>query len=167
MSESQGSYNVQPHWDRFFIDMAQFVSTKSKDPSTKVGCVIVGVDHQVLSIGYNGFPRGVNGDNDPLGPRWERPTKYEFVEHAERNAIYNAARTGICLNGATAYLNWEPTPCADCTRAFIQSGIVEVIGPNKPFAGVGAGTHYHIDEVSASKQMMCEAGITRIVIYDH
>jgi len=148
-------------WDRFFIEMAAMVATKSKDPSTKVGCVLVGKDNQVLSIGYNGFPRGVMGDDDPNGPRWERPTKYEYIEHAERNAIFNAARSGISVLGARAYMNWEPTPCADCTRALIQAGVCEIIGPDIPFGGVGAGVHYHVDQESAAVNMLREAGVTR------
>jgi dCMP deaminase len=140
-------------WDEYFIKHAMLVSEKSKDPSTKVGCVLVGGDNEILSTGFNGFSRGV----DELIPeRWDRPEKYKWVEHAERNAIYNAARNGVRLKGARAYLNWEPIPCTDCTRALIQSGIVEIIGPNIPFSGVGAGKHYHLN---ASVDMIRESGI--------
>lgn len=184
-------------WDEYFIRMAMFVAQKSKDDSTQVGCVIVSTDNTVLSMGYNGFPRGVRetleasckkclgvGKVDMLGnlssnshllcydcdgrgkiltnevdpERWhKRPEKYQWVEHAERNAIYNAAREGITLKGSTAYLNWEPVPCSDCARALIQAGIVEIVGPNIPFGGVGAGKHYHVDEIS--KTMLKEAGV--------
>lgn len=160
-------YDSQTRWDHFFIEMAQLMATKSKDPSTKVGCVLVGSDNQVLSVGYNGFPRFVLGDDDPQGERWERPTKYEYVEHAERNAIYNAARSGIATDQAIAYMNWEPTPCAECTRALIQAGIIEIIGPAIPFGGKGDGVHYHTDEDSASMNMINEAGIVRRVIQIH
>jgi len=142
------------NWDKFFIEMAMLVSTKSKDPSTKVGCVIVGDDNAVLSIGFNGFPRGVREDV-PID-RWDRPQKYSWIEHAERNAIFNAARHGIKLAGARAYLNWEPHPCADCSRALIQSGIVEIIGPDIPFGGAGNGTHY---DTSLADEMCGEAGV--------
>ncbi len=145
-------------WDEYFIKMAMLVATKSKDPSSKVGCVIVGPDNEIRSSGFNGFPRGVhethadvvcelmcNGDDEALNAlepapgdrlldRWDRPDKYEWVEHAERNALYNAARIGTALEGCTAYLNWEPYPCIDCTNGFIQVGIVEVVGPNIPFS---------------------------------
>lgn len=160
------------NWDNFFIEMAMLVSTKSKDPSTKVGCVIVGDDNAVLSIGFNGFPRGVAEDQYKHTPikdslavreervlltdRWERPAKYSWIEHAERNAIFNAARHGIKLAGARAYLNWEPHPCADCSRALIQSGIVEIIGPDIPFGGAGNGTHY---DTSFADTMCNEAGV--------
>jgi dCMP deaminase len=160
------------NWDEFFIEMAMLVAKKSKDPSTKVGCVLVGDDNAVLSTGFNGFPRGVNEtittytpvdkyavrEETKLNERWDRPAKYSWVEHAERNAIYNAARHGIRLAGARAYLNWEPQPCADCTRALIQAGIREIIGPAIPFPGSGNGTHYH---TSFATEMCKEA---RVVI---
>lgn len=160
------------NWDDLFIEMAMLVAKKSKDPSTKVGCVIVGSDNAVLSTGFNGFPRGVAEDQYKYTPikdslavreervlltdRWERPAKYSWIEHAERNAIFNAARHGIKLAGARAYLNWEPHPCADCSRALIQSGIVEIIGPDIPFGGAGNGTHY---DTSFADTMCNEAGV--------
>ena len=160
------------NWDEMFIEMAMLVAKKSKDPSTKVGCVIVGDDNAVLSTGFNGFPRGVCEDQYKytaiedsiavreervlLADRWERPAKYSWIEHAERNAIFNAARHGIKLAGARAYLNWEPHPCADCSRALIQSGIVEIIGPDIPFGGAGNGTHY---DTSFADTMCNEAGV--------
>lgn len=112
------SYN----WDKYFIDMARFVATKSKDPNTKVGCVIIGPDHEIRSTGYNGLPRGLD---DNLPERNERPTKYKFYEHSERNAIYNSARHGTALKGCTVYIT--APPCSDCVRGLIQVGIVEVV----------------------------------------
>ena len=146
-------------WDELFILQASLIAQKSKDPSTKVGCVIVSDDNAILSMGFNGFPRRID---ESLEDRWKRPEKYYWVEHAERNAIYNAAKHGIKLNGARAYLNWEPKPCADCTRALIQAGIKEVIGPNRPFAGVGAGKHYSIEH---AEQMLREAGV-KVRVWD-
>jgi dCMP deaminase len=163
------------NWDELFIKQAMLIAEKSKDSSTKVGCVIVGDGNAVLSMGFNGFPRGVIEDefewtkfiksealDDFTFTRWNRPEKYSWIEHAERNAVYNAARNGIRLAGARMYLNFEPMAmCADCTRAMIQSGIKEIIGPDIPFAGKGAGTHYHL---SYSGQMLEEAGVkVRIV----
>lgn len=168
-------------WDELFIKLAFINAQKSKDPSTKVGCVIVGQDNAVLSMGFNGFPRGVKETTNNIDiydesglivgcasgkllDRWNRPEKYSWVEHAERNAIYNAARHGICTLGAKAYLNFEPHPCADCTRALIQAGIVEIIGPNIPFSGVGSGTNYHL---GYAKTMCEEAGVKlRIVDWE-
>jgi dCMP deaminase len=146
-------YDKEMTWDELFILQATVIAHKSKDSSTKVGCVIVSDDNVILSTGFNGFPRGIEEKNEA---RWKRPEKYHWVEHAERNAIYNAARHGIKLAGARAYLNWEPKPCADCTRALIQAGIKEIIGPNRPFGGKGAGTHYSIDHADV---MLKEAGV--------
>lgn len=152
-------------WDEYFIRLAMLIAEKSKDPSTKVGCVIVGPDNEIRSTGFNGFARGVHeeGYHIPKGAiemyvdvseRWERPAKYEWVEHAERNAVYNAARTGVALKGCRAYLNWEPTPCIECAKGFIQAGIIEVIGPNLPF------THNKDWKFDISSVMMDEAGLT-------
>lgn len=109
-------------WDRRFIDLALHIANWSKDRSTKVGCVIVGDHNEILAVGYNGFARGADDEN---GDRHERPAKYEWTEHAERNAIYQAARVGISLNGARMYLPWYP--CMDCARAIVQAGISELI----------------------------------------
>lgn len=109
-------------WDEYFIKMAELVATKSKDRSTKVGCVIVGPNHEVRTTGYNGFCRGID---DGVGYRHEKPEKYFWAEHAERNAIYNAARNGIPLEGCTAYVTM--VPCADCTRGLIQSGVKRIL----------------------------------------
>jgi len=106
-------------WDDYFMEMATLVSTKSKDPSTKVGAVIVSKDNKVRSTGYNGFPRGMEDDN-----RYnDRALKYKLTEHAERNAIYNAE---MSLEGCKIYVNSLP-PCCECAKGIIQSGIKEVI----------------------------------------
>lgn len=140
-------------WDEHFINMAELIAKKSKDRSTQVGCVIVGPDNEVRSTGYNGFPRGVDDDK---AERHDRPAKYNYTEHAERNAIYNAARVGVPLKGCKLYLNFEPCPCADCTRAIIQSGIVAIVGPAKPFPGKG---QLWKESMKDSKEMLEEAGI--------
>ncbi len=113
----------QRDWDEYFIEMAQLVASKSKDPSTKCGTVLVDSRHSVVSTGYNGLPRNVD-DNNP--ERNERPAKYMFYEHGERNAIYSAARRGASTEGCTAYVV-QGLPCCDCARALIQAGIIEVI----------------------------------------
>lgn len=145
-------------WLEFFIELTKLTARKSKDRSTKVGCVIVGPDNEIRSSGYNGFPRGVNDDIDA---RHDRPTKYDYTEHAERNAIYNAARVGIPTKGCTLYLNWEPCPCSGCTRAIIQSGIKRIVGPAIPFGG--KGTHWN-DEFVNSRAMLKEAGIEVVYV---
>lgn len=108
-------------WDDYFCSMLPLVASKSKDNSVKIGAIIVGPDHEIRSTGYNGFPRGII--DKPA--RFERPEKYVWTEHAERNAIYNAARIGVSLKDCTLYLNWWP--CPDCARGIIQVGIKEVI----------------------------------------
>lgn len=94
----------------------------SKDPSTKVCALIIAPDSfQELSSGYNGMPRGIKEHPE----RWERPAKYMWVEHAERNAIYNASRRGTPIENAIMVVN--KFPCADCARSLIQAGIKHVI----------------------------------------
>jgi dCMP deaminase len=122
-------------WDDLFMNMVHLVAMKSRDPSTHVGAVIVGPDHEVISVGYNGFPRGVKYvkrvkegryiTNKLIEERQERPIKYAFYEHGERNACYNAARRGIQTLGCTMYTSG--VPCPDCGRAIIQTGIKSVI----------------------------------------
>lgn len=117
-------------WNSYFMAQARLVAQKSKDKSVQVGVVIVGPDHEIRSTGYNGFARGID---ESAEERWERPIKYEWVEHAERNAIYNAARIGVSTRGCIAYM--ESPPCTDCGRALIQAGIKEVVvTTNNPFA---------------------------------
>jgi len=108
-------------WNKYFIEMIEYVASKSKDRSTKVGAIITDQDNIIVATGFNGFPRGVDDD---MSQRHERPAKYSFTEHAERNAIYAAARKGITLSGCKIYISWFP--CCDCARGIIQSGIVEV-----------------------------------------
>lgn len=140
-------------WNQYFFEMCDLVASKSKDQSTKVGVVIVGDDNEILSTGFNGFPRGVIEDIDT---RWERPIKYKFVEHAERNAIYNAVRTGISLKGSTMYMNFTACPCSECTKAVIQSGIKKIVGNSVPFPG--KGEHWE-EDLKIARIMLGEAGI--------
>lgn len=109
-------------WDKKFSDLSELVASWSKDTSRGVGSVIVDEDNRVLSVGYNGFPRGVD---DTIESRYERPAKYLYTEHAERNAIFSAARNGVALKGSVIYSTLYP--CADCARAIIQSGVTTVI----------------------------------------
>jgi len=119
-------------WDEYFLALAELVCARSKDRSTKVGAVIVGPDNEIRSTGYNSFVRGIDDD---VEARHLRPAKYEWTEHAERNAIFNAARHGAALKGCRIYLNWGGYPCASCTRGIIQVGIVEIITTEIPFGG--------------------------------
>lgn len=142
------------NWDDYFADIAQVVSTKSKDPSSKIGAVIVGPNHEIRSTGFNGFPRGIN---ETLTMRWERPAKYQFIEHAERNAIYNAARNGVSLDGCSLYLYGfgPPTvPCIECAKAVIQSGIVAVYG--RPYK---EAPESWTEDLAFAKLLLVEAGV--------
>jgi dCMP deaminase len=113
---------MHDEWDIRFMRLAVEVATWSRDRSTRVGAVIVSPDNEVRAVGYNGFPRGIE---DGVGERYERPLKYKWTEHAERNAIYVAARNGIALEGCRIYLPWFP--CMDCARAIVQSGLIQLI----------------------------------------
>jgi dCMP deaminase len=107
-------------WDKRFFSLCKHVSTWSEDESRKVGSVIIGNAQEIRSTGYNGLPRGLNSD---IAVRHEKLSgeKYFWYEHAERNAIYNAARIGVGLQNTTMYSSLFP--CADCARAIVQSGI--------------------------------------------
>lgn len=120
------------NWDEYFVALAELVCYRSKDRSTKVGAVVVGPDNEIRTTGYNSFVRGIDDD---VEARHARPAKYEWIEHAERNSIYNAARHGAALKGCRMYINWGGYPCADCARAIIQTGIIEVIMVGIPFGG--------------------------------
>jgi dCMP deaminase len=111
-----------PGWDEYYLDICKVVAARSKDPNTQIGCVIAGPAHEIRSTGYNSLPRGIRDD---VPERLERPTKYLWMEHAERNAIYNAARCGTPLEGCTLYV--EIMPCMDCGRAIVQAGIGQVV----------------------------------------
>ena len=114
-------------WDVRYIELAYKVSEWSKDPSTKIGCVIVGDKGQVLSQGYNGFPRGIADSEERLN---NRETKLKYVVHGEMNAIYNACYNGISLEGSTMYVTGLPT-CSDCAKGVIQVGIKRVVWPKE------------------------------------
>jgi len=110
-----------PSWDEWFMRHVYLVALKSKDKSTKIGAILI-KNRRLISEGYNGICSGVD-DNDPS--RNERPEKYFFYEHAERNSIFSAARFGISTDESILYTNG--IPCSDCARALIQSGVKEIV----------------------------------------
>jgi dCMP deaminase len=120
-------------WETYFSKMLDVIRSKSKDTSSQIGCVIVGPSNEIRSTGYNGFCRGANDDILEVPERYARPAKYKWFEHSERNAIYNAARVGVALEGCRIYVTGMP--CMDCARAIIQSGLVEVIYRPMVFGG--------------------------------
>ena len=105
-------------WNYRFLALAEMIASWSKDPSTKTGAVVIGPDKEIRATGYNGLVRKVN-DNIP--ERMERPTKYDFFEHAERNAVYNACLTGSSLKGCTMYCTL--TPCTDCAEPLFKQAL--------------------------------------------
>lgn len=110
------------NWNEYFREVAHVIKSKSKDQYTKIGAVIVGRDNEIISTGYNSFPRGID---DGRRERQERPEKYYWFSHAETNAIVNAARIGVSTKGSKMYLTCG-VPCADCMRNIINSGIEEI-----------------------------------------
>ena len=136
-------------WDNRFLELAKHISGWSKDPSTKVGCVVVGEDREIRSTGFNGFPRGINDDASRLT---DRDKKYPLICHADENAIMHAARIGISLKGSTAYVTWPP--CSRCARSLIQAGIEEIVYPETK-----AIPERWLEDFNTSNGMLLEAGI--------
>ena len=152
--DAQKKRAKQLRWDTYFLGLAIFVSTKSKDESTKCGCVLVGEGNDPICTGYNGMPPGVDDDKPE---RHERPKKYLFFEHSERNAIYFAALHGKKTQGCTAYVT--ATPCADCARAFIVAGIKRVVIPkHHNMKSKETGDRWKAS-VAAAEEMFREAGV--------
>ena len=136
------------NWDEYFMGVALLAAQRSKDPSTQVGACIIDSDRRILSTGYNGFPKGCSDDEFP----WNRDeslgeTKYQYVVHAELNAILNAS--GKKLAGATVYVGLFP--CNECTKAIIQSGISEVVYLSDKY--------HHTASMEASRKMLDAAGV--------
>lgn len=180
-----------PDWEEYFMKMVYLVASKSKDPRTKVGAVVVNDDRQVLATGYNGVCRGVLDPADfstqmpdhvniklpyqlegqfggslnytsveEIRERNISPEKYVWYEHAERNSIYQAARIGVSLMGATMYT--QGVPCCDCGRGVIQAGIKRVV-VHKLWPRNGLEKSEKQDawtkSIAASRKMFLEAGI--------
>ncbi|MEJ6659535.1 MAG: dCMP deaminase family protein, partial [Candidatus Thioglobus sp.] len=140
-------------WDQRYLALAKEVSTWSKDPSTQVGAVTVGSKKEVLSQGFNGFPRGIRDSDERYN---DRETKYKLVVHAEMNAIYNATYSGTSLDGATLYVYGLPI-CSECAKGIIQVGIKKVVvEKSKELDNWN-------ESVQLSKKMFDEAGVELII----
>ena len=113
--------NLSVNWVKKYIDLARHVSHWSKDPSTHVGAVAVGKHGQILSQGFNGFPRGI-ADDERLQ---DRETKYKYIVHAEMNCIYNATLNGVGLDGSDLFVHGLPV-CSECAKGVIQVGVKRV-----------------------------------------
>ena len=134
-------------WDDYFMGVSLLAADRSKDPSTQVGACIVSDDNRILSTGYNGFPQGCSDDDFP----WNRDealgeTKYNFVVHAELNAILNAG--GKSLVGSRIFVSLFP--CHECAKAIIQAGVKEVVYLSDKYNGTVS---------DASRRMLSAAGV--------
>ena len=140
-------------WDKRFIELSYVISGWSKDPSTKCGAVIVSPDNRIISVGFNGFPKGTNDD---ITIYHDRPEKYRRVVHAEKNAILFAK---CDLTDHTIYVVPMP-PCSQCAGLIIQSGIKKVITlmPNKRLH------ERWKDEINTTMRMFKETNIELILI---
>ncbi len=121
---SQTIKQQRPSWDKTFFDILAVLAKRSDDPNTKLGSLVVSEENDILSLGYNGLPRGIK----PTENNTSRPTKYPYMVHAEENAILNAGRKGVALRGSKLYV--EMFPCMNCARAIVQAGIREVVVGN-------------------------------------
>ena len=146
--------DISNTWKLRYLDLAKQISTWSKDPSTKVGAVVVGSKGQILSQGYNGFPRGISDLNSRLV---NKEVKHSYVVHAELNAIYNASYNGVSLDGATLYVSGLPI-CSECTKGIIQVGIKHVVMWNKDYPEKWMKSFYN------SREMLKEAGIAHTFV---
>jgi dCMP deaminase len=126
--------------------------SESPDPRTKIGCVIVGPDNSLVVGACNTYPKGIN---TTIKSRTEAPSKYEWIEHAERNAIYGAARRGLSTERCVIFI--ELSPCVDCARAIIQAGLAEVV------INLDRNTEYSSERYSrehpTALEMLAEAGV--------
>ena len=136
------------------MQQALLLAQESRDPSTQNGAVITSADGgvmQILSSGINAFCTQI----EETPERWERPLKYQFVEHAERNAIYNAAKYGKSISGATLYVPFSP--CVECARAIIQSGIDRVVCHRT--LALATPDHWK-ESLAAAASLLSEAGVS-------
>ena len=134
-------------WDRRFLALAQHIAGWSKDPSTKVGAVIVRPDKTVASVGYNGLPRGVE---DTMARLQDRDTKLDLTVHAEINALAFAKES---LQFCTLYV-WPLPPCIRCATSIIQHGIHRVVAPEP-----NIHSQWRDSNIRA-RDMLLEAGVT-------
>ena len=139
-------------WDKRYINLAAQIALWSKDPSRKIGAVAVGSKGQVLSQGYNGFPRGISDDDTMYQ---NKVTKYQRVVHAEMNCIYNATYNGTSLDGATLYIHGLPV-CSECAKGIIQVGIKRVVTKEID----DSMPERWVESTQLTKQMFEESGVT-------
>ena len=135
-------------WEEYFMGLALLSAERSKDPNSQVGACIVDDNNKIISVGYNGAPKGYDDDKDMT---WEREgnfldTKYAYVCHSELNAILNSKAS---VNGCRIYV--ALFPCNECAKAIIQSGIKEIIYLSDKYNGTEGNI--------ASKKMLDVCGV--------
>lgn len=135
-------------WRSYWLEEAKLKSKPSKDPSTVVGCIVIGSDNQILSSGFNGFPRGIS---DKMERYTNRDVKIDMIIHGEMNAICNATRTGTSLKDSTFYVYGLPV-CSQCANMIIQVGVKEVVS-------LGNINERWIDSTKKTFQKFEEVGI--------
>jgi len=133
------------YWDNYFLGLAEYVSRPSKDPSTKVGAVIVDPERRIVSTGYNGFPAGVEDTPERLN---NRDLKYLLTIHSEHNAALFADKS---IRGCTVYV-WPFQPCSKCAGVLIQRGITRVVAPQ-------SNNPRWAEDFKLSTQIFKEAGV--------
>lgn len=143
---------ADPAFDRQCQDAYRLEAAKSIDKDTQVGCVVVAPEGNILARGHNTLPHGVTAEPPE---RLARPDKYTWVEHAERNAIYTAARFGISLEGCTMYV--DLMPCIACARGIIQAGLREVVVSKERRQAYSSQTYREQHLIAAS--LLKEAGV--------
>ena len=145
---------MNQRWYKRWMEKAQQFADWSKDTSTQVGCVIVDNDNRLVSQGYNGFPCGVV---DTIPARYDRPLKYMYTEHAERNAIYNAALMGTSTKNC--YMFTQLFPCVDCARGIIQSGIHTLVTYEPDFTH-----HKYAESWKVAIEILTESGVNIVYL---
>jgi dCMP deaminase len=143
-------------WYLRYLALAKEVATWSKDPNTQVGAVVVGSKGQILSQGYNGFPRGIKDSNKRLN---DRDLKLSLIVHAEMNAIYNATYSGVSLDGSTIFIYGLPA-CSECAKGIIQVGIRKVVVSKEC---IESRPHWN-ESWNKSVEMFTEAGVNIFVV---
>lgn len=146
----------------WLLSIAEVVKVASKDESTKIGGIIFDNNYTILSTGYNSFPRGIKDD---MPERQERPEKYYWMEHAERNTIYNAIRAHADIRNINMILTCG-VPCADCCRAIIQATIKCVICKREESVSAEGFKMKWGDSCLRGKTMLDEAGIELLYYED-
>ena len=159
MSIRDTSISSPDRWTENYLRLAKHIASWSKDPSTKCGAVAVGKHGQILSQGYNGFPRGVSDTEHRLN---DRSQKYKFTIHAEMNCIFNASLTGVSLEGADLYVYGLPV-CDNCAKGVVQVGFKRVF---MCYPAAMEERKEWIESYKVSREMFVEAKIVAEIYHE-